>query len=139
MDTKIKNLDGQELKLSEIITENNTPVVISFWATWCKPCIEELEVINEELEDWQSDYDFKFIAISIDDTRSVSKVAPFVNARDWEFEVYLDENSDLKRAMNFIRVPFTCIILNNKIIYRKSGHTKGSEYEIIEQIKKINQ
>ncbi len=92
---KVKTLAGDAFNISEL-DNNNKPMVISFWATWCKPCKKELNNISEVYEDWQEETGVKLVAISIDDTRSMSKVAPFVNASDWEYEVYLDPNGDLK-------------------------------------------
>ena len=66
--------------------------------------------IAEVYEEWQEETGVKIIAISIDDTRSMSKVAPYVNSSDWEYEVYLDSNSDLKRAMGVSTVPTGWIV-----------------------------
>ena len=68
---------------------------------------------SEEKEDWQDETGVKLVAVSIDDSRSMAKVAPMLILMDWEYEVYLDSNSDLKRAMEKSTVPHT-FLLNNK-------------------------
>ena len=45
--------------------------VLSFWATWCIPCISELSSINDNMDTWKKESDFEFYAISIDDSRGV--------------------------------------------------------------------
>jgi hypothetical protein len=56
-------------------------------------------------DDWQAKTGVKLIAISIDDSRSMARVAPYVSGQSWDYDVYLDPNGDLKRAMNVQNVP----------------------------------
>ena len=102
----LKTLDNNTFNSSEFYNDGK-PIVISFWATWCKPCIKELNNIAEIYEDWQDETGVKIIAISIDDARNMSKVKPKVNALLWDYEVYCDPNGDLKRAMGVSTVPHT--------------------------------
>ena len=76
--------------------------------------------------------------MSIDNSRSSSKVLPFVESNDWDYEVLLDVNSDFKRAMNVITVPHT-FILNGKgeIVWQHNSYVEGSEDEYLEIVKKI--
>ena len=67
----IKNIDGGIINTSEFNNDNN-PIIISFWATWCKPCKEELDNIHEVYADWVEETNVKLIAISIDDARNSS-------------------------------------------------------------------
>ncbi len=131
----LKDTQGKSIDLSEIDT--NTVTVFSFWATWCVPCINELDAINDEYIDWQDETDFKIIAVSIDDTRTSSRVAPLVNGKGWEYQVLLDTNQDFMRSVNATTVPFLIIVKNNKIVYSHSGYTPGSEIELLEKIKEF--
>lgn len=133
----LKTLDGSKFNITEIENEGS-PIVISFWATWCKPCKKELNNIAEIYEDWQDETNVKVIAISIDDSRSMSKVNPYVNASDWEYEVYLDTNSDLKRAMGVSTVPHTFLLNAQKeIVWQHKGYIDGDENELYKEIKKL--
>lgn len=134
---KIKSLAGKEVSFETLVPENDIPVVISFWATWCVPCIQELETINDLLEERQNEAPFKFIIISIDDARTASKVKSFITGRGWNFESYLDVNSDLKRALNISDIPHWLLIKNGKIIYQHNGYVPGNEEEIFEKIKAL--
>ncbi|MBP5189857.1 MAG: TlpA family protein disulfide reductase [Bacteroidales bacterium] len=133
----IKTLDGKTVETS-IIQNNGKPIIISFWATWCKPCNRELNAIKEVYEEWQEETGVKLVAISIDDTRSASKVKPHVDGNGWEYEVYLDQNQDFKRAMNVVNVPHT-FLLNGKgeIVWQHTSYVDGSEEELFELVKKI--
>lgn len=133
----VKTLDGSNFNITNLENDGN-PIVISFWATWCKPCKKELNNIAEVYEDWQDETGVKLVAISIDDTRSMMRVAPYVNASDWDYEVYLDANSELKRAMGVQTVPHTFLLNGkNEIVWQHKGYVDGDEDELLEQIKKI--
>ena len=133
----VKTLDGENINITAIENDGN-PIVISFWATWCKPCKKELNNISEVYEDWQDETGVKVIAISIDNSRSMAKVSPYVNASDWDYEVYLDPNGDLKRAMGVSTVPHTFLLNSKKeIVWQHKGYVDGDEDDLLEQIEKI--
>ena len=80
----------------------------------------------------------KLVAISVDESRTMSKVKPYVNGSDWDYEVYLDPNSDLKRAMGVVEVPHTFLLNGeNKIIWQHAGYSDGDEDQLFEKIKTI--
>lgn len=133
----VKKIDGSSFNFKNI-DNNGNPIVISFWATWCKPCTKELNNIAEVYEDWQDETNVKLVAVSIDDRRSQSKVAPYVNSSGWEYEIYIDPNSDLKRAMGVSTVPHTFLLDKNKqIIWQHRGYVEGDEYELFDEILKL--
>ena len=133
----VKTLEGNQFNFKNI-DNNGSPIVISFWATWCKPCTKELNNIAEIYEDWQDKTNVKLVAVSIDDRRSQSKVAPYVNSSGWEYEIYIDSNSDLKRAMGVSTVPHTFLLDKNKqIIWQHRGYVEGDEYELFDEILKL--
>lgn len=133
----IQNLKGQTVS-TQSLESNDMPVVISFWATWCKPCLIEMQNISDVYDEWQEKKSFKFIAISTDDSRSSTKVKSLVSGKGWPFEFYLDPNQDLKRALNISTIPFL-IIINKKgeIIYEHSGYSAGDEEIVFEKINEL--
>jgi thiol-disulfide isomerase/thioredoxin len=134
---EVKTLDGQSVSTS-VINNDGKPIIINFWATWCSPCKRELNAIAEVYEDWVEETGVKLVAISIDDSRNVSKVAPYVNGSGWEYEVYLDPNGDFKRAMNVNNVPHTFLIDGNgNIVWQHNSYTPGDEDELFELVKKL--
>ena len=131
---EVKTLKGDAFNISELDNDGK-PIVISFWATWCKPCKKELNNISEVYTDWQDETGVKLVAISIDDSRSMSKVAPYINSSDWEYEVYLDPNADLKRAMGVSTVPHTFLLNGKKeIVWQHRGYIEGDEQGLYEKI-----
>ena len=132
----VKALDGTSVQTSAIQNDGK-PIILSFWATWCKPCNRELNTIKEVYEEWQGATGVKLVAISIDDARSAGRVKPHVDGQGWEYEVYIDQNQDFKRAMNVVNVPHTFVI-NGKgeIVWQHTSFVEGSEEELLEVVKK---
>lgn len=134
----IKNLAGKEVDFAKLVAQSgDTAVVVSFWATWCVPCVMELDNINDVYADWQKAKPFKLMAVSIDDARTSQRVKPFVKGKGWAFDVYMDVNNDLKRAMNITDVPYVVVIKNNKVVYQHTGYVAGNEDELLEKIKSL--
>ncbi len=134
---KIKTLDGEVFDTKNI-TNDGKPIILSFWALWCKPCIKELTAIADIYEDWQEETGVKLVAVSIDDARSTSRVKPTVNGKGWEYEFLIDQNSDFKRAMNVNMIPHTFIINGEgEIVWQHTSFSEGSELELFEIVKKV--
>lgn len=133
----LKSLDGKTVQ-SSVIQNDGGVVILSFWATWCKPCNRELNNIKEVYEEWQEETGVKLVAVSIDDARSANRVKPHAEGNDWPYEIYLDQNSDLKRAMGVVNVPHT-FILNGKgeIVWQHTGYQDGGEEEFIEHVREL--
>jgi cytochrome c biogenesis protein CcmG/thiol:disulfide interchange protein DsbE len=133
----IKTLQGETVNTSSF-NNDGKPMVISFWATWCSPCKRELTNIADVYDDWVEETGVKLIAISIDDARNAGKIEPFVNGKGWDFEFYVDNNQDLKRALNVNSVPHTFLV-NGKgeIVWQHNAYSEGDEDELYEVIKKL--
>jgi len=133
-DITLKTIEGKTYKINDTRDENKI-IVYAFWATWCAPCLKELDAINDVYDDWKDEIDVEVIAVSTDDSRTKKRTKPLVNGKGWEFEVLIDDNQDLKRALNIVNVPHIVVVKNNKIIHRHSGYTPGAEDELFEFIK----
>ena len=134
---EVKTLDGKTIN-TNTISNDGKPIIISFWATWCKPCVKELSAISDVYEDWVDETGVKLIAVSIDNARSMKRVAPYANGKGWEYEVLLDPNGDFKRAMNVVNVPHTFLIDGNgNIVYQHTSYADGDEEELFELVKKL--
>ena len=131
--TTLKTLSGANTTLTEIAAVDDL-IVVSLWATWCVPCKNELDAVAEVYDDWVSETGIKYYAVSIDDSRTAKRVRPMINGKGWEFEILLDENSDLKRAFGVSTVPYTVIIKSGEIVFKHTGYTPGFEDELYDQI-----
>jgi peroxiredoxin len=134
---QLKDLEGKTIDTSKL-SNDGKPILISFWATWCSPCKKELNVYTELYEEWQEKYGVKIIAVSVDDQRSVSRVAPYVNSVSWDFDILLDTNKQFMQAMGVLNVPHTFLIdANGNVIWQHNNFSDGDETEVEEQLKKL--
>lgn len=135
-DVGIENQSGEMVSTKSLI--GGKPMIISFWSTTCKPCIMELNAINEQLEEWREEADFEVVAISTDDSRSVGRARAMTRGNGWEFICLYDKNQEFKRAMQVSLTPHTFVVdADGKIVYSHSGYTPGSEAELFEKIKSL--
>ena len=133
-DITLNNIEGEEITLTTYNTKDAL-LLFSFWATWCVPCINELDAIYEVYPDWEDELDVKVIAVTIDDSRTLSRVKPMVNAKLWDYEVLFDTNQEFKRFLHIESIPYVIVVKNGKIVYRHSGYTRGAEHELFEKLK----
>jgi cytochrome c biogenesis protein CcmG/thiol:disulfide interchange protein DsbE len=133
----IKTMTGEIFNTSNIDNQGK-PIVISFFALWCKPCLRELTAIADVYPDWQAETGVKLVAISIDDARSMPNVMPTVNGNGWEYEFYCDPNGDFKRAMGVNMIPHIFVLNGKKeVVYQHTSYAEGGENELYELIKKV--
>ena len=134
---QLKTLDGKVINTANLHNDGK-PFIISFFATWCKPCNRELSAISEVYDEWKEETGVKVIAVSIDQAQHINKVKPLVDGNGWEYEVLLDPNSDFKRALGVQMIPHVLVIDGNgKIAESRSGYTEGSEGHLLEKVKEL--
>jgi peroxiredoxin len=134
---QLKDIDGKRVDTAKL-NNDGKPYIISFFATWCKPCLRELDAVNEVYADWQEETGVKLIAVSIDKAQDESKVKPLVNSKGYEYQVLLDPNGDFKRAMGVNMVPTVFIIDGkNNIVETRTQYTDGSEEHLIEAVRAL--
>lgn len=134
---EVQTLGGTKVPIASL-HQTGKPTILSFWATWCKPCINELNSIAERYDELQEELGVTLIAVSIDDSRTSPKVGPFVAGQGWDYTVVLDPNSDLRRAMGVNNVPHT-FLLNGagEIVWQVNKYVPGEEEVLISEIRKL--
>ena len=133
---QLKTMSGEGVSTSDLVG-NGSPTLICFWATWCSPCKRELNNYAELYEDWQDETGVNIVAVSIDDQRSIRRVAPYVNSVLWDYEILLDPNKDFARAMQVVNVPHTFLVNGEgEVVWQHNNYSDGDEEEVYEQLLK---
>ena len=133
----LKSIDGTTVQ-SETLSNDGKPFIIDFFATWCKPCNRELSAIAEVYDEWQEETGVKIYAVSIDQAQNINKVKPLVDQNEWEYEVLLDPNSELLKALGGQMIPYVVVVDGNgNIVSKHSGYTDGAEEELIQEVRKL--
>jgi len=134
----VKDTEGNSVNLQSLV-DGESMTIISFWATWCKPCIKELTNISALMEDWEEEFNVKLVAISVDDARNAMKIKPFAAGRGWDFDILLDPNGDVQRAMNVANPPTTYLLdKTGKVVYLHNGYQEGDEYELEDHMREVH-
>jgi peroxiredoxin len=134
---QLKDLEGNTIDTGKLNNEGK-PMLICFWATWCSPCKKELNIYTDLYENWQKETGVKIVAVSIDDQRSVARVAPYVSSVSWDFEILLDTNKQFSQAMGVLNVPHTFLVDGQgNIVWQHNNFADGDEEEVHEQLLKL--
>ena len=131
------NDNNQPVNIKNDFSEKDKLYIFAFWATWCAPCLNELDAINENYEAWKKELNMEVVAISIDDTRTQKRVKPLLNGKKWTYTILLDTNQDLKRALSIANVPYTIVVKNQKIMYIHNGYSQVAEIELYNKLKEM--
>lgn len=132
---KLNDLNGKSYSVQEY--SKDKLIVFSFWATWCVPCINELDAISEDYDTKKNELKFELIAVSIDDAKTRSRVKPLVSGKGWDYKILMDTNQAFKRALNISSVPYIVVVKNKKVVYTHSGYTPGAEKELYKKLKTL--
>ncbi|WP_373047737.1 TlpA disulfide reductase family protein [Vulgatibacter sp.] len=131
-DFSLRTLGGERLKLSEM---QGKVVILSFWATWCAPCKQELPVLQKLLEKYGKD-GLEVLAVNIDDPKTVAEVRRFVADRKLTMKVPLDADSKVLSKFNpRMSVPFLQIIdRKGRRAVQHTGFSSGAEETLEKEV-----
>ena len=94
--------------------------------------------LEESHHDWKEETGVKIIAVSIDDQRSMTRVAPYINSVSWDYDILLDTNKQFAQALGVNNVPHTFLIDGNgNIVWQHNNYAEGDEEELHEQLLKL--
>lgn len=133
----IKRSNGTKLYASEL-TNQGKPILISFWATWCKFCIAELSAISSQYKSWQDSTGVKLVAISTDAGVTEEYIKKFAERRNWPFEIYWDYKKALKKSLGIEEIPHLLLVdASGSIVWQKIGFNPGDETIILAKLKEL--
>ena len=128
-DFTLPDVEGKNVSLSKSL--GSGPIYISFWATWCKPCLEEMKIIQKLYEKYR-DRGFRVMAINTEGPKASAKVKSFVKSYGFTFDILLDNDGEVfRRKFKGAAMPFTFLVNSEgKIVLSAVGFKPGDEIEI---------
>ncbi len=134
-DFTLRNIDGQEVKLSQYAGK---VVVLQFWATWCGPCKVEMPHLHKMYKELGA-RGLVVLSISSDDARNSAQVKPYIKKSGYTFPVLLDKESTVTGTYNPSKtLPFLVVIdANQNIVAEHSGYNPGDEVALRAEIEAL--
>ena len=132
----LETSDGGTIDFHEQLARG--PVVVSFWATWCKPCLKEMPALNEMAGRYRNQV--TFLAVNTDNSKSVAKVEPLLKAKNFaDLIVPLDTGGEVQQLLQVGGlIPFLLLFdTNGHEVYRHVGYKKGDEHELQQAIDQV--
>ncbi len=124
-DFTAKDLDGQVFNLKAALEKG--PVLLDFWADWCKPCKKALPHVEAIRKAW-ADSGLQVLTISIDSPKTQARIAPYVKSQGYGFRVLLDPNAEVRQLFGGKDIPFTVLIdRDGAIVFQHLGYKSGDE------------
>lgn len=122
-DFRLRTLDGETLRLQSLRAKG--PVLLDFWATWCKPCVTSLPEVDALSREF-GPRGLSVVGISIDGPRNESRLRPFVTRLKLGYPIGLDEDGRLQQTYRVTAVP-TAILVDTAgvIVWSRQGYLPG--------------
>ena len=134
-DLKIKLLNGETTSIHELLKDG--PLMIDFWATWCKPCKKVMKHLDTYHQAYKEN-GFKVLMINQDTPRSIGKVKSYIRSQNHQFIIGMDPNQEIAKKLNGLVMPTLILIdQDGTIKWRHQGYMPGEEVEIEHQIKTL--
>ncbi len=139
----LKDLDGKEVALHDL---RGKVVVLDFWATWCRPCIESFKGMKRLKDKYKSDDEVVFLFIDEDDPQPnessrIKKINDFLQGKGYRFRVLLDNKgkNSVQRQYLTTGIPVKVVIDRNGVMQFKSIGYSGDLRKLVKQMEtKIN-
>lgn len=135
-DVKVEDASGKTVSTLSMIDGEN-PFIVTFWASWCKPCQMELAALEEAAPDWNGDFPLRIFAVSVDDSRSIADAKALAAASEWPVTVLFDTKQRLSQAFGISSIPQVFVFdKNGNQVYTHVGYVPGSEIKLLKRLKK---
>jgi peroxiredoxin len=131
-DFTLSTLDGRPVKLADY--RGKRKLLVSFWASWCGPCRQELPLLREFYEKHhRPDSNFEVVAVSIDDEMAPARA--YAQEAKLSFPVLFDEGQKVSTAYLVEGIP-TMVLIDEygNVVWGKAGFEPDFSKELEVQL-----
>jgi peroxiredoxin len=122
----LKDLQGQGVRLSDF---RGKVVLLNFWATWCKPCKEEMPAMQAGYDKLR---DKGFVVLAVNELENTQKVAEHIRTHGHTFKVVMDHNNQVANRYGVVGLPVSFLIDRDGIVREKISGNLLTEERIAE-------
>jgi thiol-disulfide isomerase/thioredoxin len=124
----LPDVDGQSVPLASYL--GSGPLVLDFWATWCKPCLLALPEL-QSLYDDLGKRGLRVVAINEDGPRNAAKVKPFLQTYGYTFPVLMDLNREAQQLLQAVALPTTIVVdRDGAVLHTSLGFRPGESRKL---------
>lgn len=132
---ELKDIQGKSFELSDYLAQG--PVLIHFWATWCKPCLRELPHLDAIRKKYEAQ-GLTVVAISTDESRNIPKVKSYTKTHGYGFHVLLDSNQEVFRKLGGKGMPYGLLVSpDGAQRYSHTGYREGDERKLEARVAEV--
>ena len=129
----LKDLQGRAVKLSDL---RGKVVLVNFWATWCKPCKEEMPAMQASYDKLR---DKGFFVLAVNELEDTARVAEHIRTHGHTFEVVMDHNNQVANMYGVVGLPASFLIDPQGIVRERISGSLLTESRIEEMVKKYGE
>ena len=130
-DFLLDDMEGKPISLSDF---RGKPVMLNFWATWCRPCVYEMPLLQQVYEEWSAK---GLVLLTINVGESPAQVENFLQWHNISFPVLFDTNREVASRYNIRYLPTTLFIDKDGIAHAMKYGPFLEEEEIEDYLSKI--
>jgi thiol-disulfide isomerase/thioredoxin len=120
---QLTDMNGQAIDSSTV----SKPMFVSFWASWCSYCKQEMPIIEAMYHEYKDSVEFVSINMTHQDAESSARV--YVKLKDYQMPVYLDHKGNVSDSFDIISLPTAVFIDRNGNIVRRIVGSSGENAE----------
>lgn len=106
-DFMMTDAEGNEAHLSDYIGK---PIVLNFWASWCRPCKMEMPEFNEKYLELGDEVQFLMVNMTTSSRESLEKAKTLIVEQEYSFPVFYDTEGDAAETYGVYSLPTTIFI-----------------------------
>lgn len=122
----LKDLQGHEVRLSDL---HGKVVLLNFWATWCKPCKEEMPAMQASYDKLRGQ---GFVVLAVNELEDAEKVADHIRTHGHTFPVVMDHDNRVANRYGVVGLPASFVVDRQGIVREKIFGSLLTEERIME-------